>query len=178
MESLELQVLQRWLEGRPMRDSHRKIRVIRSKPDSAKDDGHHDVNSPHLSPIERRIALRNQLRKEVALMTADKWKEWSGSRGKNPSAALGKHKAKGRLFAVTDDDRDFYPAFQFSEDAKPKPAIAQVLAHVPEADRGWPLLSWFNAGNVFLKDQKPMDVIDSDPQAVAEAADRFFGRDD
>lgn len=134
--------------------------------------------SPHLSAVERRIALRNQLRQEVALITVDKWKEWSGASGKNPSAALGKHKREGRLFAVLDNDRDFYPMFQFSEDAKPKPAIAQVLERVPEAARGWPLLSWFNAGNVFLKDQKPMDVIDSDPKAVADAAARFFDSDD
>ena len=138
----------------------------------------HGQASRQLSAVERRIELRKQLRKSVDLISADRWKEWSGSRGKNPSAALGKHKREGRLFAVLDDDRDFYPAFQFSEDAKPKPAIARVLERVPEPARGWPLLSWFNAGNVFLKDQKPMDVIDSDPEAVADAADRFFGRDD
>ena len=143
-----------------------------------RDEEDQDGQSPHLSAVERSIALRNRLRNEVELIAADKWKEWSGSTGKNPFSALGKHKRKGNLFAVTDGDRDFYPAFQFSDDAKPKPAIAKVLERVPEPARGWPLLSWFNAENVFLKNRKPLDVIDSDPEAVADAADRFFGRDD
>jgi hypothetical protein len=177
----ELRVLQRWLEQilRDAGDRPDPAKRTPSGPQTRQRDDDSADGSSGASDVERRIQLRERLRKQVPLLTADTWARLAGNRGKNPSAALGKYKSAGRLFAVTDGNRDLYPAFQFSEaDSRPKDTIATVLEHVPLEARGWPLLSWFNAPNVFLGNQKPLEAIDSDPDAVAEAADRFYGRDD
>jgi len=131
------------------------------------------------SAVDPLIEARDRLRREVHLIQAEQWRRWSGNQGKNPSAALGKYKADGRLFAVPEGKRYLYPQFQFAEkDARPKAAVAMVLRRVPDAARGWPLLSWFNAPNVLLDDRKPLEILDSDPARVAEAAGRFYDRGD
>jgi hypothetical protein len=174
----ELQVLQRWLESILQHRDAAPAHSGGTDPLSVLQHDDDDDQTQKASSLSRRTALRDRLRKDIEMIYAGQWASLAGNSGRNPSAALGKYKAQGRLFAVSDGNRDMYPAFQFSDDTKPKPAIAQVLTQVPEAARGWPLLSWFNARNVFLKNRKPLDVIDSDPDAVADAADRFFGRDD
>lgn len=131
------------------------------------------------STVHRQIEQREQLKRDVPLLTAEQWRQLSGNLGKNPSAALGKYKADGRLFAVPAGRRYLYPEFQFSEkDGRPKEALTAVLRMVPEAARGWPLLSWFNASNVLLAGRKPLEVIDVDPEGVAAAAGHFYGPDD
>lgn len=178
-DSQELELVLLWLQGiklRPRKTEPPDAPVPSSSTTDRDDD---DGTSPMPESVARRIALRDRLREEVPLITAEQWAKLSGNTGRNPSAALGKYKATGRLFAVTHGNQHLYPAFQFSEnDARPKPAIAAVLERVPEPARGWPLLSWFNAPNVFLHNRKPLEALDSDPQAVVDAADRFYGRDD
>jgi hypothetical protein len=39
-------------------------------------------------------------------------------------------------------------------------------------------LSWFNAPNVLLNGRAPLDAIDTDTEAVVDAAERFYGYDD
>lgn len=176
-ESHELQVVRRWLQK--IQEQRRESTATEVQSATTGADHDDDDQSSDSGVVERRIAMRNRLLKEVPMIAAEQWGELSGNSGKNPSAALGKYKSTGRLFAVTHGNRNLYPAFQFSEnDARPKPQIAAVLERVPEPARGWPLLSWFAAPNVFLSNKRPLEVLDSDPQAVAEAADRFYGRDD
>jgi|GEM_PF-4290630 len=179
-DSQELELVLLWLQGikvRPRTTGPTDARIPSTATADRDDDG--SGTSPMPESVARRIALRDRLREEVPLVSAEQWGRLSGNTGKNPSAALGKYKAAGRLFAVAHGNQHLYPEFQFSEnDARPKPAIAAVLERVPEPARGWPLLSWFNAPNVFLGNRKPLEAIDSDPQAVADAADRFYGRDD
>jgi len=181
-KALELCVLLPWLRSVGQRPTH-DVETIEDSDQSAaqappqsNDD---DDQSHKASSFNRLTALRDRLRNDIEMINAGQWANLAGNSQRNPSAALGKYKAQGRLFAVPDGNRDMYPMFQFSsDDASPKKAIAQILQRVPEPARGWPLLSWFNAENVFLKNRKPLDVIGSDPEAVADAADRFFGRDD
>lgn len=180
-ENQELELVLLWLQeikDRPRTTARPDDQVSSATGTDDRDDDDNGASSVPES-VARRIALRDRLREEVPLITAEQWSRLSGNTGRNPSAALGKYKAAGRLFAVTRGNQHLYPDFQFSEnEARPKPAIAAVLERVPEPARGWPLLSWFNAPNVFLGNRKPLEAIDSDPQRVAEAADRFYGRDD
>jgi hypothetical protein len=88
-------------------------------------------------------------------------KKWRGVQS-NPSAALGKYKKGKRIFAVRSGNRNLYPAFQFAENAELLPVVLKILKIVPKEAQGWPLLSWFEARNAFLKNRKPSEVLASE----------------
>ncbi len=134
--------------------------------------------APRLDPVGQAIAIRSRLRKSVRFVDAGEWARWRGIGDTNPSAALGKHKQKGRVFAVQEGNKDLYPAFQFSENAEPLPVMSELLVSVPREAHGWPLLSWFEARNVLLKNQKPSEVIGREPAAVVAAATEFYSPQD
>lgn len=153
---LESQILQPWLE-------RRRTRMATTE------------RSVHLGDrVDHAIAIRERLRRSVRFVDAHEWAKWRGISESNPSAALGKHKQKHRVFAVQEGNKDLYPAFQFSESAEPLPAMAEVLARVPGDAQGWPLLGWFEAANSVLGNRSPADVIAQDPSAVAQAAASFY----
>jgi hypothetical protein len=127
--------------------------------------------------MQRAVALRERLQEEVRFVTSAQWAKWRGIHS-NPAAALGKYKAKHRVFAVRFSKQDRYPAFQFDDDAEPLPIMHSILVDLPKPARSWPLLSWFEAKNVLLGGRKPADVIAQEPEAVLRAARHFFARDD
>jgi hypothetical protein len=129
-------------------------------------------------PVQRAIEIRNKLRQNVPMLDAQKWSAWRGSPGTNPSAALGKYKKAGRVFAVSEGRTDFYPEFQFAHDGTPLDAMTRVLAHVDEGARGWPLLSWFESPSHFLDGKKPSEMLLTAPERVAAAAKAFYSDDD
>jgi hypothetical protein len=132
-----------------------------------------------LDPIQNAINIRKRLTESVQMIDASTWAQWRGTSGTNPAAALSKHKAKLRVFAVRSGRRDMYPAFQFRpENGEPLEIMEKILHAVPEGAHGWPLLSWFDARNELLEGKKPLDLIATSPAAVLDAAERFYSRDD
>ncbi len=93
-----------------------------------------------------------------------------GSKADNSAALAGRWRHAGRIFGVERQGRILYPAFQFDDIGKPKPVVARVLEALGK--RGsWQVASWFTAPNGWLPDdRRPVDVIDTDPDAVAAAA--------
>jgi hypothetical protein len=130
-----------------------------------------------LSPVARAIRLRDELRRKVDLLNAEKWSRWRGIAGRNPSAAIGKYKAARRVFAVHEGRHDLYPRFQFNERAEPLAGMAMVLEHVPPELDGWSLLSWFEAGNQLLGGSTPSALLAREPERVADAAKHYYARD-
>ena len=76
----------------------------------------------------------------------------------------------GKIFGVERQGRVLYPAFQFDGDGRPKPVVAEVLQALGK--RGpWQIASWFATPNGWLSDdRRPVDVMDTDPDAVVNAA--------
>ena len=76
----------------------------------------------------------------------------------------------GKIFGVERQGRVLYPAFQFGGDGRPKPVVADVLRALGK--RGpWQIASWFATPNGWLSDdRRPVDVMDTDPEAVVNAA--------
>lgn len=135
-----------------------------------------EVPSP--VPVGEASGIRLQLRKTVLFVDPHRpWAAWR--RDSDLSAALDNFKRNGRIFAVQEDNNhDLFPLFQFSEDAEPLPAMVELLASVPKEAQGWPLLSWFEACNVLLRNQKPSEVIAREPAAVVAAAAAFYSSSD
>lgn len=93
-----------------------------------------------------------------------------GSKADNSAALAGRWRSGGKIFGIEDRGRILYPAFQFADTGRPKPVVARVLQALGK--RGpWQVASWFTAPNGWLADdRRPVEVMDADPDAVAEAA--------
>jgi hypothetical protein len=125
--------------------------------------------------LARDIELENaELRREFirawkCLRSSDVHK-LSGRRSTNAAQTASRWKAQGRIFAVPYGGNDLYPAFQF-KDGEPRPVIARVLERFGDKLSPWQTAFWFGAESGWLDGRKPVDLIDSDPDAVAAAAE-------
>ncbi len=110
------------------------------------------------------------LRKHPAL-TAAEVAELAGSGTVNPSALLNGWVEAKRVFGLTQGRRRLYPAFQIGRDGQPKEGFRTLLAALAGKLDGWPLAVWLTKPNAeFGGWATPLDVIERDPEAVAEAA--------
>ncbi|AXU95832.1 DUF2384 domain-containing protein [Erwinia persicina] len=89
---------------------------------------------------------------------------------RNRSAGPNAWKRRGKTFAVSIDGQDRYPDYAFDEAWQPLPVIKRVLEIFDGTRTSWALAAWFASNNSWLGGRKPKDLLNSDPQAVAEAA--------
>lgn len=69
-----------------------------------------------------------------------------------------------------------FPGFQLAND-RIAPGVAPAVAALEASGlRGWPAALWFTAGNGWLADHRPIDLLAIDPDAVASAARRRLER--
>lgn len=105
-------------------------------------------------------------------------------KGNQPIASDWKH--RGRIFSVTYDGKDLYPAYQFDMNKQPLPAIREVLLILKESDP-WAIASWFHFPNSWITgpvgDSKknkyvaiaPKDALKNRWQDVIKAAEKERG---
>lgn len=119
----------------------------------------------------RRNALaREALLRELGALTSAEVADLAGSRATNKAALANRWKQEGRIFSVTHHGQTLFPAFQFDGKGQPCPVIAEVLSTLGQRDREWPLALWFLSSNGWLGGRRAVDLLESDPAAVAEAA--------
>jgi hypothetical protein len=69
---------------------------------------------------------------------------------KNPSAPASDWKRRGKIYAVSWDGKEYFPAYQFSEAVQPLPVIGEVLAQFGEVADTWQIAAWFHFPNGWL----------------------------
>jgi hypothetical protein len=74
-----------------------------------------------------------------------------------------------RIFAFRHAGHYYFPAFQFSNGA-PKPLVRRLLKLV-QPDYGWHAMYWFVGANSWLEDRSPVELLDSEPEEVVQAAE-------
>jgi hypothetical protein len=77
---------------------------------------------------------------------------------------------QGRVFAVPAAGGERLPGFQLDQHGDPRPVIADVLRWFDGRLPGWGLALWFTGGNGWVDGQRPVDVLDSAPELVVQAA--------
>lgn len=95
----------------------------------------------------------------------------AGHVSKNRSVTASRWKGAGRVFSVPYQGSELYPAFQF-DDGEPKPAIATILARLPQAMSAWQRAFWFTSPNGWLDGATPAEKL-ADVEAVSLAAERL-----
>lgn len=83
--------------------------------------------------------------------------------------------ADGRILLVRHEGVDYFALFALNpaEGYRPYPAVAdaiRILNRVLNRENSWGMASWFLGLNNFLDDQRPTDLLASDPEWVIEAA--------
>jgi hypothetical protein len=77
---------------------------------------------------------------------------------------------QGRVFLVPAADGERLPGFQFDGRGVPRPVIADVLRWFADRLPTWELALWFTGSNDWVGGKRPVDVLDSAPELVVQAA--------
>jgi hypothetical protein len=125
--------------------------------------------APMVLQARRNSLARTELMTEFGLLTGAEVAEINQSQADNRAALASRWKGEGKIFAVSHQGRDYFPGFQFEIGGRPRTAIADALEALGGA-RGWQTALWFTGANGYLDDRRPVDVLDTEPEAVVEAA--------
>jgi hypothetical protein len=112
---------------------------------------------------------------EFGFFTAEQLARLNRSRATNQSALANNWKKRRQVFSVphrTENSQvlEVFPGFQF-EDGRPVKAVQGVLAAFGDRKTPWKLALWFTSNNGWLPGQvRPVDLLESDPEAVVQAA--------
>jgi hypothetical protein len=127
-----------------------------------------------LLQARRNADARSTLLAEFGGLRSGEVAELARSRAANRAALANRWRSEGRLVAVPVGDELLYPGFQFTPEGKPHPAVGTALAELRSNPRvsDWQAALWFVASNGWLGGRRPVDLLDAEPDAVAEAARR------
>ncbi|SDY85088.1 hypothetical protein SAMN05661080_04804 [Modestobacter sp. DSM 44400] len=123
-----------------------------------------------LDQVNRNAKARGDLAREFGLLSSADVAALAESASTNASAMASRWKAEGKVFTTGPAGGQRFPGFQFGQDGRPLPVIAQVLVVLGERLSGWELALWFTGSNGWLGGVRPVDVLDSDAELVVEAA--------
>lgn len=91
---------------------------------------------------------------------------------KNPSGLPNRWKRTGKIFALSFEGRDLYPAYGLDVGGQPLPLMKKIIALFGESKTPWTLAVWFGTPNSWLGNEKPKNLMTSEPEKVLEAAQR------
>ena len=77
-------------------------------------------------------------------------------------------KREGRVFAIQDDGKDLFPAFQFA-DGQPLPIIKKILEVLPDYLSPWQTAFWFESGNGWLGGKTPRECLKNESKVIDAA---------
>ncbi len=76
----------------------------------------------------------------------------------------------GKIFSVSYEGAQSYPAFQFDTDGTPLPLVREVLQALPKALSPWQKAFWMTRSNDCLGGDTPADCIRAGDKRVVDAA--------
>jgi len=123
-----------------------------------------------LEQARRNLLLREELIREFGALNAREVAELAGSEALNRSQFAHSLLRSGRVFSVAHRRAQLFPAFQFEADG-PLPIVSDVLPALRSRFRkDWEIALWFTTKNAWLDGRRPVDLLQSNPTDVMEAA--------
>jgi hypothetical protein len=116
--------------------------------------------------------LRIRFLDEFESVSSAELAELVSSRSKNRAALAYNWRSQGRIFSIPVGREQRYPLFQVDlEASEPKQAVAEVLSALGEAGlEGWQLALWFAGPLASLDGRRPVELLDTEPGRVVNAA--------
>lgn len=133
------------------------------------------ATEPGESAREIQVGMQEEMRRAVLLemRRPEELAALSGRHPKEMRRELESWTAEGRIFSVVSDGAEYFPPFALDPNAAYRryPVVAAVIAIFGQVGLSrWALSSWFVGLNGFLDDQRPIDLLATDPDWVIEAA--------
>jgi hypothetical protein len=128
-----------------------------------------------LLQARRNAVLRTDFIREVEHFTSAQIADLAESKASNRSALAHRWRAEGKVLGVEWRDQWLFPRFQFDEiSGRPKPEIAATLTPFRRAGSSdWEVAAWFTGRHPWLR-ARPIDIFESEPKRVVQAAERSF----
>ncbi|HEY2467502.1 MAG TPA: hypothetical protein VGI45_06635 [Terracidiphilus sp.] len=117
--------------------------------------------------IEAKTAILNS----GDFLPATEVAQLAGFSASNLSVQPNKWKRNREIFAIQHGREDYLPVYALGPDHRPRKEMAEILKVFQNAKDGWGLAFWFAALNSFLDDERPQDVLATDPERVIAAAE-------
>src|SRR6185295_12978476 len=131
-----------------------------------------EVPSPVAVLQARRNAeAREALIREFGALSSSEVAQLASSRAKNRAALAHRWKQEGRIFSAPYHGTEVFPGFQFDDQGQPRETIREVIA-LFSGRSPWELALWFIVANGWLAGRRPVDLLDTDPEAATAAARR------
>jgi hypothetical protein len=117
--------------------------------------------------IEARTAILNS----GDFLPATEVARLAGFSSTNLSVQPNKWKRNREIFAIQHGREDYVPLYGLDPgDHRPRREMAEILKVFGDVKDGWGLAFWFAGLNSFLDDERPRDVLATDPLRVIAAA--------
>jgi hypothetical protein len=130
------------------------------------------ISPAHLEQLRRNAELRRLFLEQVPLLKSSEIAQLTGSTARNASAKASRWKKERRIFSISLNGTDRYPAFQFAPSGEPFPVMQQVLSLFQDWPE-WTIGLWFFAANSWIEGERsPMEALQRNPAQVLEAAQR------
>jgi hypothetical protein len=133
-----------------------------------------------LKVAEATVDLRREFLERVPVLTSAQLHERAGFPGNNPSQTGLRWRKQGKLFSINHGGRELYPAFQLGPDGRPLPIVAElleILARDPDRTE-WDNVLWFAGESGWLDGKTPLELLQSEPALVKQAAEQEVLRDE
>lgn len=114
--------------------------------------------------------LRTKVFESAHWFTAQELSENAGYTGKNPSTQPNKWKKDNKIFAVSRNGKDFFPAYALGDDGKPLPVMKDILIIMTPHKSSLGIATWFACVNSWLGGKMPMSELSTRPNDVVNAA--------
>jgi hypothetical protein len=136
------------------------------------------LTPPHVPPpatveqARRNAEARVEFLGEFPTLSSGEVADLAGSRSRNRAALAHGWRKQDRVFSVSVGREQRYPVFQFDMDVgTPKANVSKVISLLRSAGlEGWQIALWFTGPLARLGDRRPVDVVDTEPDQVVEAA--------
>lgn len=132
---------------------------------------------PKLPPETAAAARRRQELAENWVGAADVSALMGSTATSNPSQHAMRLRKAGKILGVwVPSERGYrYPPFQFGQDGRVLPEMAELLTILPKGNgSGWSQVEWLYAPHPRLEGRRPRDVMAENPSRVLDAARRHF----
>jgi hypothetical protein len=132
------------------------------------------VGEVALTPVDMKRArleakALRAIRHNTEWLTAAEIADLAGLGPANPIGTVSRWKQQGRIYALRQGGKDYYPKYALGPDFHPLPAIREILAVLAGYDPEL-LAGWFESTSRFLGGKRPRELVATEPARVVAAA--------
>jgi hypothetical protein len=131
------------------------------------------ISEAALAQVRMLIQARSAILQSGDFISPKEVSKLAGYSETNPSVYPNKWKRSGKIFAIQHENKDYFPFYALdpANGYQPRTAMGDVLRIFGHAKDSWGVALWFASLNSFLDDERPQDILATEPDRVVAAAE-------